>query len=416
MQRLHLNGPGSYLYVQGPKWEYRNDADDPHTGYYIPARIMSLLRPGRDIAIVPGNAPAVREFARFCCETLGLSEEQILFTSGARYQVQRDARKELVEKLKERTGGGIWTMVPYSVSYSVNALAVDLGLPVLGDAPQTVRRIGTKAILHPNAVPELRPDYLPILSDYVPGIPVPRGYLATTAHELQVARKRLYEEGCQTLMLKPSLGSAGEGIIDIREDTDLTGYPFALGPALIEERLVADMDTKGEIIAPSIQYLGSDLGQPSDQIMKGMSHAGNRVPSSRNASFQEEFAAMSRRILDWAKPAGPGGFDVLSVNGKPVLIDINLGRWTGAHPGVLFQGRYAPGSCFTCWKIVPQSEATVWEFWNKLHQHRIALIPGETETGVFPICYLPGMWALIGAYGKTPEEVAQLEATVRSFT
>ena len=39
---------------------------------------------------------------------------------------------------------------------------------------------------------------------------------------------------------------------------------------------------------------------------------------------------------------GPGGFDFLSVDGLPVLSDVNTGRFNGAHQPKLFVEAYAP--------------------------------------------------------------------------
>lgn len=67
-----------------------------------------------------------------------------------------------------------------------------------------------------------------------------------------------------------------------------------------------------------------------DQIMVGTGYAGWRqslVPKAFQVTATKTVEALLRKI----KPRGPGGFDFLSVKGKPVLTDVNTGRFNGAH-------------------------------------------------------------------------------------
>src|SRR3546814_5015754 len=47
--------------------------------------------------------------------------------------------------------------------------------------------------------------------------------------------------------------------------------------------------------------------------------------------FRREVDRITRTIIEYTSPQGPGGYDYLSVDGRPVLNDINTGRFNGAH-------------------------------------------------------------------------------------
>lgn len=399
-------GSDAWLYVHGPKWEYRRDTDDPYTALYIPARVLSLMRPERDLIVLPGNSPAVRDFARFCVSVLGIKREQILYTSGRSYQVQTDARAELLPDLRRLMSKGSWQFVPYAVSPSTERLARALGVGVVGDPPSWTSRFGSKAILHPNAIPHRRPASLPLLDAHCSGVRKARGYLAMDREELDMAMRLLKEDGITDVLLKPVSGSTGEGIVHARTVDGSNGYTLPLGPILVEERLSIDEDCDGNPIAPSIQYVRGEVGVPTDQLMHGFSHCGNHFPAQGDGDRSLEFARMAKCIVNWSKPRGMGGFDALSVGGKPVLVDVNAGRWTGAHPALLFRAQYAPTSYVLSWKVEPNG--SVDQLWDKLCSSGIAFLPGKSTHGVFPLCYLSGMWAMLIAIGTSPTQVREL--------
>lgn len=133
------------------------------------------------------------------------------------------------------------------------------------------------------------------------------------------------------------------------------------------------------------------------------------MPSTTSSEFQQELLEMTKRILQWLKPRGPGGFDFLSVNGKPVLIDPNVGRFTGAHPAKIFRSLYAPRMPFVCWKIEPNKNLGL--LWDELNTKNIAFtLSSSRRTGVFPLCYLQGMWGMLIAFGRNKEELMRLRA------
>ncbi len=401
------SGAAAHLFIHGPKPEYAGDANDPYTAQYIPARILSLLKPGRDIAVVPGNCPAVREYADFCSTELKYEPAQIHFTSGKSYLLEVDALEELLGPLLDCMGGQHFALVPYAATKTKRELAAALGVPLFGETSEWARAFATKGILHPNAFPERRPAWLPLLSDHVKDIRVPQGFHASSREELLEAFTKLRAGGVGEMILKPATGSTGEGIRrGIRQEQELGGYDFPLGSVVLEETLTIDKDREGREIVPRVQYTRTMVGLPSDQIMHDFSHAGNRYPSVVGHDFVLEFRSEVERILHWMRPRSVGGFDALSVDGRPVIVDPNTARWTGAHPALFFRNAYAPASHFVAVKTHPR--VSVREFWKALCAERIALVPGEEMTGVFPLCHLPGMWGMIGSYASSLGEAESM--------
>ena len=54
------------------------------------------------------------------------------------------------------------------------------------------------------------------------------------------------------------------------------------------------------------------------------------------------------------------------MEGKPVLVDVNTGRFNGAHSPKLFIDIHAPGQAFYCWKSKPAIDTDIWTFWKLL--------------------------------------------------
>jgi len=139
----------------------------------------------------------------------------------------------------------------------------------------------------------------------------------------------------------------------------------------------------------------------------GCAYGGNIVPSCMPKDFQEEMIMMAKSIIHTIRPKGPGGFDFLSVDGHPVLVDPNLGRITAAIPAITFRNNHAPGAYFKTWKIDPPKE-DVRDFWQKCQSHGIAFELGQTHAGVFPAGFLSNMWGTLIAIGRSREELDDL--------
>ena len=398
---------GHRIWCHGPKPEFEADADWADQ-WYVGARTLPLVR-SQDLIVLPGGNEPTQQFARFCCRMLGLEETQIIWTSGRSYLMDDDIRMEQLPAIARAMGEDEdWTLVPYSVTAPFTRWANELRAKTFGDEQEWVIRHGTKGILHPRADGAAHPD-VPLLSQEVPGIRVARGYSALGPAELLMAHERLIEDGVSSFVVKPMTGTTGEGIIFLDEPTaaeSLRQYTFPMGPVVLEEKLHTDHDPdSGQCIAPSVQYAGSHvLGRPTVQLMQGAAFSGARLTADLCPRMEEEILEMTERILAWLKPKGPGGLDFLSVQGRPVLIDPNIGRFTGVHPARLFAGLYAPGASWICWKVNPKKN--IWDFWHELEQDGIAFAPGRSTIGVFPLCYLPGMWGMLIAFGPKERHAA----------
>lgn len=394
------------LWCHGPKPEYALD-EDWADQWYIAARTMTLVRPGQDLIVLPGGNARTRAFWQFCCRVLGLHSDQAVWTSGHSYLLDDDIRSELLPQLRVRMQEGEWELVPYSVTPPFQQWASDLPARVFGDPEEWVRIHSNKAILHPNALSARRVPELPLLAEHVPEARVPRGFACTDQEELLTAFDLLSEQGVQTMILKPVHGTTGEGIQAVSSCEQLHGYTWPMGAVILEELLHVDHDQFGQIMAPSVQYIGLQLFDcVSDQGFQGMAYEGNMTPSLTCAAFQERLMLQARQLLEWLRPNGPGGFDFLSVANQPVLIDPNIGRFTGAHPARIFRALHAPHAHFICWKVSPQRD--VEQLWESLMRSNLAFLPGTNRPGVFPLCWLPGMWGMLIAVGMGRDQTVRL--------
>ena len=371
------------LWAHSPKPEYELD-EDWADRYYIPARVLCLARPGKDLVVLP-RCEEVEGFASFCQEVLGLSPQQIVWTSGRSYLLDDDIRRELLPKLKELVANR-WVIAPYSVTGPFLRWARELDVPIFGDREEWVRRWANKGILHPT--PGRGDREVPLLTNLVSDLRVPRGYYCRNHGELRRGLELLQRAGVKKFIVKPALGATGEGI-RLTPPEEIEAYSFPMGSVVLEEFLKVEA-------SPSIQYLGRRVfGEPTDQLIGEFSHEGNVVPSSLPEEVQEEILDVTRKVIGVISPQGPGGLDFLIVGGRAYLTDPNLGRFTGAHPPKIFRNLWAPRSGILSWERIPTVELD--SFWQCLESKSIAFHPGRDKEGVFPLCFLRQMWGLFVA-------------------
>lgn len=395
-----------HLWVHGPKPEFEADQDWADR-WYVPARTLPLVRKGVDVIVLPGGNEQTLQFAAFCKKMLGINEDHIIWTSGDHYLLDEAIQKEVFGEVKFLVESGSWQMVPYSVTAPFQEWARGVEAEVFGDSASWVSQFGSKAILHGCA--RIDPSYQQQVFPFTAGVKIPLGWVCRDLGELELGLNLLLDE-VERVILKPIHGTTGEGIIrEITSFEEVSSYDFPMGVVVLEEELHADRDSEGKVIAPSIQFMGQQLfGAVTDQALKGESFEGNMAPSITSKAFQKEMLEVAEKVLRWLKPQGPGGFDFLSVEGRPVLIDPNVGRFTGAHPAKIFQGLYAPGVPFLSWKVMPRRDLD--SFWSDLERRGVAFNPGGGGSGVFPLCYLPGMWGMLVAFGDGPGELLRLKA------
>ncbi len=387
------------LWCHGPRPEYEKDSDWADQ-WYIPARTLPLVRPRKDVVVLPGGNDQIREFAAFCARELGFDPAQIKWTSGRRYLLDEGICAELLPELRKITGHGRWTVIPYSVTPQFRAWSKEIGAAVFGDTESFVERFGNKGILHPE-IGAPKPRFA--LGNRVPGLLIPKGFICASQPALRGAWGRLKDAGVDSLLLKPIYGATGEGIIRIANKEALEGYEFPMGPVALEELLPAETTC-------SVQFNGTAVfGAVTDQFVNGWCWEGNMAPSSMPPRLTTYTMMSASRILASLGEEGlrgPGGFDFVIARDRPYLVDVNLGRFTGAHIPKLFREMYAPNARLMSWKADPK--VGVHEYGERLRARGIAFERNEGY-GVFPICYLPEMWGMLAAFAESRDELDRLK-------
>jgi len=392
---LHLSNwkPGiRRIWVSGPRPEYRRVTQR----YNMPNRCIPLVRKGLDYIVVPGGHEPTREFAEFIKGVVGLDDDQIIFTSGSVYNLDDDIASDpnVLARLKAIVVGNPndkFTFVPYAVTPNFERWAepfFELGVTVFGERLEWIEKFGHKGILHRSVV---TPDVPSVVEEIGVTVPVARGWSVKNKEELLHAWELLKAEGIKKAVIKPVLGAAGEGIIFVEDEAQLPAYDFPMGAICLEEFLELDRAPDGVVLSPAVHYMeGMLVGDLCDQIMIGTGYAGWRrclVPKT----FQVLAIKCIETLIRKMGPQGPGGFDFLSVKGRPILSDVNTGRFNGAHTPKLFVQLYAPGKAFYCWKAKPAINADLWTYWKEMTKAGIAFIPGQSKSGVFPLIFLRGL-------------------------
>lgn len=428
------------IWCHGSLPMYENDGD-PFDKWYLPARVISLVG-AKDYVIVPHHQ-LIEQFVQFCMVWLGLHEDQVIWTSGQHYLLDHDIQAELLGPLYElyqRISGPV-TFAPYAAipDFYEWVLTLRNGNPgklrICGDSLDFVQEFGHKAILHPVIECDVRDHQYRCIQNAVQGLNIPQGFICYTQHGLLRAYARLREAGVRSCMIKPVFAAGGAGIQEIPDKEFLRNYTFPLGsPVIIERKLIVAKYMTGKIpeeICWGTNFFGKKLfGDFTNNLLNGYGWVGNRSPAAIPAATKKVIDAQIRQILHFLGAyglQGPGGFDLLgegihSVDSgetlyvgseadlaqvKPWFIDPNIGRFCGGHLVKLFQQRYAPGKIVLGWKFDPPNHIPVGDFFSVLQAHQVAYKPldSESNSGLFPSCYLPGMWGMMMAVADTHVEV-----------
>ncbi|EKX35003.1 hypothetical protein GUITHDRAFT_146829 [Guillardia theta CCMP2712] len=399
------------IWTHGPRPEYKKESQR----YNLPARVLTLLRPGLDIAILPGAHERTRHFWEFCKEVFGYEDWQAIFTSGNIYNMDDDTDDCMVETLRGiiTSSNCEWTLVPYCVTTQFQRWAdklSDLPVQIFGEDLEWINTYGNKGALHRH-IQSL--DVPSVIESLDPTIIVPKGYTCSSCSDLVKAYELI---GSKEVVIKPIYGAAGEGIIFVSDVATLQSYDFPYGVVCLEEKLDLDKAPDGVAISPALhynedQFLGEDF---VDQIMKGTTYMGWRQ-SKVEPSFQDEARRCLRAFIKGSMPKGPGGVDFLSVKGVPYLSDLNTGRFNGCHTPKLFRSMYSPDAHFYCWKCTTPEELHVGQFYKQLQEAGCAFVPGQSKYGVFPLLYLQGKSAMFIALAEDEEECLKLYHTASPF-
>lgn len=413
------------VWCQSPKPEYKSEAQR----YGMPARCIPLVRPSVDLIVLPGNHAPTAAAWSFYKEVLGLQDEQVVWTSGSLFNMDDDMCGETVSKLEEKmaeAAGARWLLLPYCPTPNFLRWASPLvsrfeGLAaVFGETPEWLEKFGDKGLLHRKVSSLETPS---VIEEIDATIVVPAGYVCETVEELLTARELMAD--IEHVCIKPLTGATGVGIVLKPSLEELQSYDFWMGPVNLEEYLDLDVDERGEAVSPVLHYMGSQFcGEfMLDQIMDGCAYTGwSRTAVSEE--FQREAARAMTAFLHVAAPTGAGGVDFLSVDGKPLLTDINTGRFNGAHPSKLFhQAHAAPGAEFYCWKLSKaEMEAlsnagmcSIRKIWQRMVDEGLAFEPSGGAEGVFPTVALDGLRFQFLAIGSDLDSlVVRMKALVSS--
>jgi len=419
------------LWVHSPRPEFALDEIPCGDEFYIPARALPLISRG-DYVIVP-KTPVVVDFVKFILSELSdIEPHQILYTSGKSFLLDTDIKAELLPQLHQiiRPKTEVmpsWKIVPYSITVEFHSWVDNLpGVTVFGDTEKFINSHGNKSILHPRFhAQKVESNNPSTVRNLWETIRLPGGYTCCDLEELNAAYRSLRADGFDELLLKPIVGSAGEGIEDATPDR-VEHYDFRYGPVVLEEKVPIDRDHNGDELSCSIQFFGKRiLGKITDQLVCGNTWVGNMVPSAQSHEFQQECFDITNKVVEllhFYGMTGPGGLDFLVSEGKPLLVDVNLGRFTGCHPPKLFIEKYVTEDTpFLTWKLPNSYSRSVDEVWTLLGKNNLRFVPSSSNhkdtytKGVFPLCYLSGVFMLLIAIAPTREELITIRKRVKDL-
>ena len=406
------------VWCQSPKPEYTNAV----ARYAMPARFIPLVRPNVDLIVLPGNHAPTAAAWSFYKEVLGLQDSQAVWTSGGLYNMDDDMCSKTVEmlemKMVEATEAR-WLLIPYCTTPNFLRWASPLvskfdgRVSTFGETPDWMAKFGNKGLLHR----KMKSLDTPCMIEQIDAtIAVPSGYVCETVEELLAARELM--AGIEHVCIKPLGGAMGSGIVLKPSLQDLREYDFCNGPVNLEEFLDLDVDERGEALSPVLHYMGNQLvgNFVLDQIMVGCTYTGwSRTAASDD--FQREATRAMTSFLAHSSPSGAGGVDFLSVGGKPLLTDINTGRFNGAHPCKLFYQAHAnPGDGFYAWKCteaemgaISGAGLTMRDIWARMVEEGLAFAPSsDVKVGVFPTFALDGISFQFLAIASTAADSASL--------
>lgn len=160
----------------------------------------------------------------------------------------------------------------------------------------------------------------------------PYGYVATTSEDLHIAWGRLRQECPQVtrLVLKPSDGSGGCGVILDATETDLVKFDFnSASSAILEEMVVGCKPVQ----SPTLYMIGdTPCGFLADQVLSedGATNLGNKYPSNLRADLLPVCVEAAQAINQTWKLTSNWGLDfVINASGIPIIVDLNMGRPNG---------------------------------------------------------------------------------------
>jgi len=160
----------------------------------------------------------------------------------------------------------------------------------------------------------------------------PYGYVAATSEDLHIAWVRLRQE-CPPgtrLVLKPSNGSGGCGVILDATEADLEHFDFSSASSAILEEMVVGCKP---VESPTLYMIGdTPCGFLADQVLSkdGATNLGNKYPSNLPTDLVLVCVEAAQAINQIWKLTSNWGLDfVLNASGIPIIVDLNMGRPNG---------------------------------------------------------------------------------------
>jgi hypothetical protein len=109
MESVALCESRNQIWCQSARIEYRMQTQR----YNLPSRCIGLLRPGRDVIVLPGGHEPTKEFWEFAKDILGFDDDQAIFTTGDSFCLDHDMDEVVLSKMRSliQNSDKEWTFV-----------------------------------------------------------------------------------------------------------------------------------------------------------------------------------------------------------------------------------------------------------------------------------------------------------------
>ena len=345
-------------------WFREKDCERAPDNADFSIRPLGILRPARDVAILP-DAPLFRDaWAFFQLHRPDLQPWQAVFLNCATLEDDASTHESALAAISEiqhhliPRGTGSLTISPYLVTDALKTVckACSLNIKIFGD--DVVGAID-KAMLHP--APTASATFA-----FVPGVRTPKGFSCVNKAELERAYKLLCGAGVRRAVFKPTFTQGGidasqadidalpiaEILSQLGENAEAYGYTASSSIFMLEEYI----DTEPGMPSPAAFCLNSQVLPVCDQIIGAASfvHGGNEFPSTLPSPLVKKCrAAMTALRDEWSHLKGFWGVDFVidRHTQEPVLVDLNMSRPNGNHPA-LIHASTLPWNASRKWKFL----------------------------------------------------------------
>lgn len=145
-----------------------------------------------------------------------------------------------------------------------------------------------------------------------------------------------------------------------------------------------------------------------DKVTIGTAVVGLR-PSAASKKLLDEAARVAQAVVAHTRPATVGAVHFHAMDNHAVLAGLTVGPFDPYHAGLVFADVFAPGSRTTLWRFSAPADLPASQFYAALSAKGLALSPGQTTRGVFPIAYARGGLGIMVAVAPSPLDAALLQ-------